>query len=239
VKSSALKMHPSRLFPGPLAAGAALVLFLFLFLGLAASAPPADAAVRYDQGQRIQVTGIVADAQGQPLSDLRVVLEVSRTYFSMRELRRTAEPDLRRVSATTNSHGEFTIEWPWDSYFNHFELVAGVPVHSRVEGKLGERVEELARQDITRRIQGGSPAVIAVTVDNRKFLDAFHQLLASMTTDEMRKVYQEMGKPDKVRNVQFPGHLEISWWYFDAGRVYRFRDGHLEQVTPFDPVHPL
>ena len=233
--SSALKMHPSRLLSGALAAGAALVVFLFLFLGAAA---PADAAVRYDQGQRIQVTGLVADAQGQPLSDLRVELEVSRTYFSMRELRRTADPDLRRVYATTNAHGEFTIEWPWDSYFNHFELVAGVPVHARVEGgKLGERVEELARQDITRRIQGGSPAVIAVTVDNRKFLDAFHQLLASMTSDEMRKVYQEMGKPDRIRNVQYPGHLESSWWYFESGRVYRFRDGHLEQVVPFDPVH--
>jgi len=238
VKSSALKTHPSRLLSRPLAAGAVIVLAVLSLV--AAPAPPANAGVRYDQGQRIQVTGIVADAQGQPLSDLRVVLEVSRTYFSMRELRRTADPDLRRVSATTNAHGEFTIEWPWDSYFNHFELVAGVPVQARLEsGKLGERVEELARQDITRRIQGGSPAVIAVTVDNRKFLDAFRQLLASMTTDEMRKVYGEMGTPDKVRNVQFPGHLEISWWYFDAGRVYRFRDGHLAQVTPFDPVHPL
>ncbi|PYQ56494.1 MAG: hypothetical protein DMF53_25370 [Acidobacteria bacterium] len=29
--------------------------------------PRPAAAVRYDQGQRIQVTGIVADAQGQPL----------------------------------------------------------------------------------------------------------------------------------------------------------------------------
>jgi hypothetical protein len=203
---------------------------------LAALAPrPAAAAARYDQGQRIQVTGIVADSQGQPLKDLRVVLEVSRTYFSMRNLRRTADPDVRRVSATTDARGNFTVEWPWDSYFNHFELVAGVPVHTRT----GETVQELARQEITRRVEAGSPAVVAVTVESRVFLDNLRQFLASIKTDDQRKVYQEMGKPDRVRNVQYPGYLESSWWYFEAGRVYRFRDGRLEQVTPFDPVRGL
>jgi hypothetical protein len=195
------------------------------------------AAARYDQGQRIQVTGIVADSQGQPLQGIRVVLEVSRTYFSMRNLRRTADPDVRRVSATTDARGNYTLEWPWDSYFNHFELVAGVPVHTRS----GESVQELARQEVTRRVEAGSPAVIAVTIENqnRKFLDSFRQFLASIQTEDQRKVYQEMGKPDRVRNVQYPGYLESSWWYFEAGRVYRFRDGHLEQVTPFDPVRGL
>jgi hypothetical protein len=208
---------------------------------LAALAPrPAAAAARYDQGQRIQVTGIVADAQGQPLKDLRVVLEVSRTYFSMRSLRRTADPDVRRVSATTDARGNYTIEWPWDNYFNHFELVAGVPVHTRLEnGRTGETVQELARQEITRRVEAGSPAVVAVTVESRVFLDNLRQFLASIKTDDQRKVYQEMGKPDRVRNVQYPGYLESSWWYFEAGRVYRFRDGRLEQVTPFDPVRGL
>jgi hypothetical protein len=198
------------------------------------AAIPAIAA-RYDQGQRIQVTGIVADSQGQPLKDLRVVLEVSRTYFSMRSLRRTADPDVRRVSATTDARGNFTVEWPWDSYFNHFELVAGVPVHTRS----GETVQELARQEITRRVEAGSPAVVAVTIDNRQFLDNFRQFLASIKTDDQRKVYQEMGRPDRIRNVQYPAYLESSWWYFEAGRVYRFRDGRLEQVTPFDPVRGL
>lgn len=193
---------------------------------------PAIAAARYDQGQRIQVTGIVADAQGQPLEGLRVVLEVSRTYFSMRSFSRTADPDVRRVSAVTDARGNYTLEWPWDSYFNHFELVAGVPVHTRT----GDTVQELARQEITRRVEAGSPAVVAVTIDNRQFLDNFRQFLASIKTDDQRKVYQEMGRPDRIRNVQYPTYLESSWWYFEAGRVYRFRDGRLEQVTPFDPV---
>jgi len=201
---------------------------------LTALAPAA--AARYAQGERVQVTGAVTDAQGRPLSDVRVTFEATRTYFSMRELRRTEDKEVRRVSATTNAAGQYTLEWPWDSYFNHFEVVAGVPV--RIKGG-GERLEELSRQDVTRRVLAGSPAVVSVTVENRQFLDNLRQFLASIQTDDQRKVYQEMGKPDRIRNVQYPGHLEASWWYFESGRVYRFRDGRLEQVVPFDPVRGL
>ena len=220
-------MHPRRNSFQP-----ALLWLLGL---LVAGSLTAAAAARYDQGQRIQVTGVVTDSQGQPISNIRVVLEVSRTYFSMRELRRTAGKDVRRVSATTDARGNYTVEWPWDSYFNHFELVAGVPVRT----KTGETVQELARQDVTRRVLAGSPAVVGVTVENRRFLDNLRQFVASVQTEDQRKVYQEMGKPDRIRNVQYPGHLEASWWYFESGRVYRFRDGRLEQVVPFDPVRGL
>ena len=206
---------------------------LGLVLLLAAALPAA--AARYDSGQRIQVTGIVADSQGQPLANVRVTFEASRTYFSMRQLRRTEDQDVRRVSATTNARGEYTIEWPWDSYFNHFELAAGVAV----KGKTGETLQELTRQDVTRRVLAGSPAVVAVTIENRQFIDRLREFLASIRTDDQRKVYDEMGKPDRVRNVQYPGYLESSWWYFESGRVYRFRDGRLEQVVPFDPVRGL
>ena len=225
-------MHPRRNSFQP-----ALLWLLGL---LVAGSLTTAAAARYDQGQRIQVTGVVTDSQGQPVNNVRVVLEVSRTYFSMRELRRTADKDVRRVSATTDARGNYTVEWPWDSYFNHFELVAGVPVHRRLEnGQTGETVQELARQDVTRRVDAGTPAVIGVTIENRQFLDNLRQFLASIQTDDQRKIYQEMGKPDRIRNVQYPSHLESSWWYFESGRVYRFRDGRLEQITPFDPVHGL
>jgi hypothetical protein len=221
-------MHPRRNSFQP-------ALLWLLGLLVAGSLTTVAAAVRYDQGQRIQVTGVVTDSQGQPINNLRVVLEVSRNYFSMRELRRTAGKDVRRVSATTDARGNYTVEWPWDSYFNHFELVAGIPVRT----KTGETVQELARQDVTRQVDAGTPAVIGVTVENRQFLDNVRQFLASIQTDDQRKIYQEMGKPDRIRNVQYPSHLESSWWYFESGRVYRFRDGRLEQITPFDPVHGL
>ena len=201
---------------------------------LAGAFAPAVAA-RYAQGERVQVTGVVADAQGQPLPEVRVTFEATRTYLSIRVLRRTADKEVRRVSVTTNAAGVYTLEWPWDSYFNHFEVVVGVPVRTRT----GERLEELARQDATRRVLAGSPTVVAVTVENRQFLDTLRQFLASIQTEDQRKVYEEMGKPDRIRNVQYPSYLESSWWYFESGRCYRFRDGRLEQVVPFDPIRGL
>ncbi len=81
--------------------------------------------------------------------------------------------------------------------------------------------------------------MVSITVEDRRFLDSLRQFLASIQTEDQRKVYQEMGKPDRIRNIQYPTYLEASWWYFESGRVYRFRDGRLEQVVPFDPVRGL
>jgi len=205
--------------------------WLLLAAALSGLASPAFAA-RYEPGERIQVTGIVSDREGRPLEGLRVSLEVSRTYFSMRQLRRTEAEDVRRVSAMTNAKGEYTVEWAWDSYFNHFELVAGAPVRKGKE----ERLEELARQDVTKRLLAGSPVVVSPVVENTRFLDSLRQFLGMVRSVDERRIYDEMGRPDKVQRFEYPDHLEVSWWYFDSGRVYRFRDGRLEQVVPFTPV---
>ena len=189
------------------------------------------AAASYTQGERIQFTGVVTDREGQPLANVRVVLETTRTYFSVRHLRRE-QGEMRRVSTTTNGQGEYSLDWPWDSYFNHFELVVGVPVRKA----RAERLEELERVDVTRRALAGSPVVSAVVVQNAQFFHKLRELLASIQSVDEHRVYDEMGVPNRVQRVQYPGWLEVSWWYFDAGRVYRFRDGRLEQVTPFEPV---
>jgi hypothetical protein len=78
--------------------------------------------------------------------------------------------------------------------------------------------------------------VAAVVIHNRRVIDRFRDFLASVKSADEQRVYQEMGKPDRVERVQYPGSVEVSWWYFEAGRAYRFRDGRLEQVVPFDPV---
>ncbi|HEX7183957.1 MAG TPA: carboxypeptidase-like regulatory domain-containing protein [Thermoanaerobaculia bacterium] len=208
-----------------------LLAWAFLTLALLPGASPA-AAAPYAQGDRVQITGIVSDPQGQPLANVRVVLEASRSYFSIRQLRRTQADDVRRVSTTTNAQGEYTLEWPWDSYFNHFELAAGVPVR---KGR-ADSLEELERTDVTRRVMAGSPVVTSVVVQNAEHFRRLREFLASVKSDDERKVYDDMGRPDKVERVQYPGSQEVSWWYFDAGRVYRFRDGRLQQVVPFDPV---
>jgi hypothetical protein len=207
-------------------------LSLLAVLAAALLAPAAaSAAAPYDQGQRIQFTGLVSDRQGQPLAGVRVVLEVSRTYFSVRHLRRE-QVDMRKVSGTTNERGEYTLEWPWDSYFNRFEIVVGVPVRKA----RAERLEELERVDVTQRTASGTPVVSTVVVQNAAFITHLREFLASVRTDDQHRVYDEMGRPDRVETVKYPGWAEVSWWYFDAGRVYRFHDGHLEQVVPFDPV---
>lgn len=189
------------------------------------------AAASYAQGERVQLTGVVSDPAGQPLANVRVVLEASRTYFSLRHLRRE-QGEMRRVSTTTNAQGEYSLDWPWDSYFNRFELVVGVPVRKARE----DRVEELQRVDVTRRVLAGSPVVSSIVVENAELVRKLREFIASVASDDERRVYDEMGRPDKVERVQYPGRLETSWWYFDAGRVYRFRDGRLEQVVPFEPV---
>jgi hypothetical protein len=190
------------------------------------------AAVRYEQGQRIQITGMVSDAQGQPIQGVRVTLEASRSSFSLREFRRT-DKDLRKVSAVTGANGEYSLEWPWDSYFNKFELAAGVPV--RVP-RSGERLEELAREDLTRKVLAGSPVVASLVIQNRAFVDNLRAFVASVQSADERRVYEEMGRPDRVKRTQYSDHVESSWWYFESGRMYSFRDGRLEQVVPFDPV---
>lgn len=220
------KPLPTRHSPVLLALSAVLVLSL-------AVARPAGAAAPAT-GERIRVSGIVTDSQGRPLADLRVVLEASRRSFSLREMRR-ADRDLRRVAATTGARGEYTLEWPFDPYFNTFELVVGLPVRQ----EQGERLDELARQDVTQRVVRGGPVVAALVVERPGRIQAVRGFLAGLDSEDERRVYGEMGSPDEVKVVRYPDHEEVSWWYFESGRMYRFRDGALEQVVHFDPVKPF
>lgn len=211
--------------------------WVWTLLVLLAASPVAAlpfTGARFAQGDRVQVTGAVTDPQGRPLSDVRVTFEATRTYFSVRRFQRTQTEEVRRVTAVTDASGQFTLAWPWDSYFNHFELVVGVPVRKARK----ESLVELVREDVTRRLESGSPVVTSLVVPakNAEFLVKMRELIASIRSDDERRVYDEMGKPDKVERVVYPGRTEVSWWYFDAGRVYRFQDGRLEQVVPFEPV---
>ena len=88
-------------------AGSGVIAVLF-FLAAAGGVSPASAA-HYQNGDKIQLTGLVTDDAGKPIADVQVVLEAARSYISLRELRR-AEKDVRRVSALTNGRGEYSIE---------------------------------------------------------------------------------------------------------------------------------
>lgn len=213
----------ARSLPLRLAAVAAVL------LACALAAPPA-AAARHDDGTRVEVTGLVTDRDGTPLPEVRVVLEASREVFSFRKFGRVLR-NTQRAATLSGARGEFTLVWPWNDYYNHFELVAGVPVRTRG----GERFEVLARLDVTRRIERNDPMVANLVVDNAEFVRTLRAFLASVDSEDERRIYQQMGKPDRVEERGD----ERSWWYFADGRMFRFAAGRLVETKAFDPVEKL
>jgi hypothetical protein len=99
----------------------------------------------------------------------------------------------------------------------------------------GERFEVLSRQDVSGRIRKANPLVVSVAVENADFVRTLREFLATIDTDDERRVYQSQGKPDRVEERG----RERTWWYFEHGRAYRFRDGALVEVKPFDPVEKI
>jgi hypothetical protein len=205
---------------------------LFVLPGCAANA--AFGRSPYDAGQQVTVQGVVRDGTGRPLPDLRVTLEASRTGFAVYPWG-TQKREVATGSAQTTAGGEFGLQFPWNRRFNHFELLVTVPVAT----PQGEDQHVLWRNDITRRVLQGSPVAVPVALEDTKFLDTLRQFLASLRSDEERRAYRETGKPDRVDSTRVGDRLETAWWYFRAGRVYRFRDGRLEEVETFAPVEPL
>jgi hypothetical protein len=191
-----------------------------------------------DVGAPVVISGRVTDLEGQPLAGIAIMFEVSRRSLSFRRLERTEE-NLRRFSAVTDSRGSYTISWPWDPYFNSFVLTAGIA--ARTEGGQGataplEPLERLERREIeTRKMKSGSVVENFALVDAARIgrVSGFSEKL---TTDDERRVHAEMGNPDEVRVIEFPGKREATWWYFERGRAYRFESGTLAQVIHFEPV---
>lgn len=210
---------------------ATLALAVFALLLCGAIRP---AAAKVMTGEKVTVTGVVSDPQGNPVKDVAVVLEISRRAFSLRSFGRDTT-DLTRVAVGTSATGEYALQWTADSYYNHFELVVGVQVR-----RAGGRVEmqELQRTDISRRM-AHSPVVVPVTIADTRYVDAQRQFLAGLDTADERRIYDEMGQPDKIETVRYPDHEEVTWWYFAAGQSYRFRSGTLASKVPFTPVRPL
>jgi hypothetical protein len=145
------------------------------------------------------------------------------------------------VSGQTDARGRYALDWAWDDHYNHFELAVGLAV----PGSRGHaEMEVLEHQDVSDRMAamaGASETALATrfTLANAAYVEKVRRFVAGIASDDERRVYGEMGHPDEVKSVRFPDHEEVSWWYFESGKVYRFESGRLAQVTPFDPVKPF
>jgi hypothetical protein len=188
----------------------------------------------YAAGERVTVQGVVADGTGAAVGEVEVVLEASRLGFGLYP---PGERKREVVTGRTRSDagGNFGLELSWNRRYNHFELVVGVPLVR--DGN--EVLHELVRLDVTRRVRQGSPVVLPVTLQDTGFLTKLREFLAQADSADERRIYREAGKPDRVDAVKHPDREESAWWYFAAGKVYRFRDGRLEKVEEFPPVRPL
>ena len=213
--------------------GLALAAAALLLLGGLAG-PATAARTPYAQGEEVLFTGIVTDAAGRPLPDLQVTLEASRATFNFRKLGRVRQ-NLRKLATVTDERGEFSLPWRWDEYFNRFDLVVSVAVRTTN----GDELVELQRIDVSRRSTQGSPVVNPVQVEDTELVQSRQSFLAELDSQDERKVYDQAGQPDRLDRVRFPDYEEVTWWYFRHGRAYRFHDGTLRQVIPFDPVEPF
>jgi hypothetical protein len=205
-----------------------------VLLAMAASQPAAAARSPYAQGDEVIFTGVVTNAAGLPIPGLQVTLEASRAAFNFRRLSRVRE-NASRLATVTDERGEFSLPWRWDDYYNRFDLIVAVSVRTDE----GENLVELERVDLSRRTNQGSPVVSAVQLTDTELVDSRREFLASLNSDDERKVYEQAGQPERLNRVRFPDYEEVTWWYFRHGRAYRFHDGTLRQVIPFDPVEPF
>jgi len=188
----------------------------------------------YEEGERVEVTGLVTTPAGEPIEGVYVTLELSRKAFDVRKFRRTTGK-VFKVSDRTGTDGQYTIAFPWDDYYNRFELVAGI----MVRGEDGDEMVELERLDVKDRIERASPAVAPMVIGRYQLIETFRAFLATVDTDDEREVYEDHGRPDRVKTTDFSDRQEASWWYFELGKVYRFVDGVLTKVEDFDPVEEL
>ena len=188
----------------------------------------------YPEGEFIEIVGAVIDTEGMPIADMTVTLEGSRKAFSVTKMKST-ERDRTRISTKTDSAGQFSLRWRWVDYYNHFELLVGVAEGAGDDAEL----EVFERADISKQIRGGSPVVTNVTVAERRGVDTLQDLSASVDTEDERRIFAEMGNPDRVQRTVSGDHEEVSWWYFQSGKAYRFKDGVLDQVVHFEPIEPF
>jgi len=202
-------------------------------LAMVAALQPAPAEARKrTEGEEVVVTGAVTDAAGKAVVGVTVELRGTHRAFSSRDFR-IKRRGSRIASTETDATGSFEILWIWHPYYNRFDLVATIPTGPP---ESSDELLELGRVDLSERMRQGNPVVATLQIDDSAPVDSLREFLAVVDTEDERQAYQEMGKPDKVRHTKLPTHVETSWWYFEQGKVYRFRNGEKDSVEQFEPI---
>ena len=204
---------------------------------------PAAADAVHRKGDHVLFSGQVTDAGGEPVGNVTVLLELSRNSFSWRRLKKVKRNTLR-IPVTATVDGQYLHDWRWDGYYNTFELAVAIP-RSGAGAPAGDDYEVLHRTDVTATVLAGKrpqgtdrsiPVVTPLVVEGVGDLGWLRRLLGGKAGAEENRIFGEMGRPDRV-DADDGG--ASAWWYFEAGKVFRFRDGALEQVEHFEPIKPL
>lgn len=225
-------VHPRR----PKARFGALSL---LVSAMALAIGAASANAQRPAGEHIEIRGTVTDTQGSALPQVTVVFEAVREGLSLQSVRelRMDEGRTDERRAVTDPRGIYTLDWPWDPFYNRFEVRVEFPVR----GPDGERMEVLARRQLPALRDAESPVIANLTVERAGLISQLQDFLAHLDTASEREVYQRLGKPDRVERVTYAGseRLDASWWYFSVGKVFYFRSGELVEERNFQPVRPF
>jgi hypothetical protein len=238
----------------PRGGGVVLLATALFFFGLAG----AEASL-YRDGEKIEVRGVVTDSEGMPIPDLMVNLEIARYAFDWKKFRKTRH-DVSKATTTTDPEGVYAFEWTWYDYYNNFQLIVGLMVRDPDFNQ--DVFQTVHRENIARRVGQGSPVVVDMVVSQSPFLDTQPVVTRAVESEPLesdpvdtsdtpqdsaivfgsedeKRIYDEMGRPDKVQTLEYPDYDEVTWWYFEQGKAYRFREGELQQVVNFEPVTPI
>lgn len=206
---------------------------LCLLLAVLPAQPEAAAQTKEAPGV-IEIAGIITDADGRGLPELQVVLEASHRTFEFKELSRVSRGQTQRT-AYTDPLGRYSLRWNPNSYFNHFDLIIGMNV--RVPE--GDKFYTLERLPLTDRMWDERSLTVDATIADTTFLNRYRSFVRGLSSPDERDVYERMGIPAKIDRLQLATHEEVSWWYFEVGKAYRFKGGVLAEVSEFDPVLPF
>ena len=207
----------------------ALAAFTVLLTGSLLGSDAAYAKSQRSRGETVEITGRVTDTSGQPVTGVEVVLEAYHRKLDLRQMKRR-DTDLLQVVATTDQNGSYRLEWAWNDHYGIFYLATALPTRSQGRSQL----EIFSRQEITEVMRAAGPVRRDLAITNADTVRWLQRFLGGQTSQAERQVYEQMGRPDRVDPEDSAG--ETAWWYFAAGKVYRFRGDELARVIEFEPI---